>query len=159
MPIEVSFRFDDGQFIAQYLDQNMTIHGELSDPHHATVKINQQQYHVDFSATDQTITLYQQGASWVFHHPQASYGQDDQSHDEASLNAPMPGAITQVLVSTHQAVKKDEPLLTLEAMKIEYTIRAPQDGIVIESYFQVGDQVKPGDTLVEFQATEVALHE
>ena len=64
----------------------------------------------------------------------------------------MPGVITQVLVNANAQVKKNDVLLTLEAMKMEYAIRAPQDGMVISSYFQVGDQVKAGDELVEFQA-------
>ena len=42
--------------------------------------------------------------------------------------------------------------MTLEAMKMEYSIRAPHDGIIAASYFQAGDQVKAGDELVEFQA-------
>ncbi|MDD2941126.1 MAG: acetyl-CoA carboxylase biotin carboxyl carrier protein subunit, partial [Acinetobacter harbinensis] len=49
-------------------------------------------------------------------------------------------------------VQKDDVLMTLEAMKMEYAIRAPYDGIVHSCYFQAGDQVKVGDELVEFQA-------
>jgi 3-methylcrotonyl-CoA carboxylase alpha subunit len=49
-------------------------------------------------------------------------------------------------------VKKDQLLMTLEAMKIEYPIRAPVDGVISSAYFQVGDQVKAGDELVEFEA-------
>lgn len=64
----------------------------------------------------------------------------------------MPGVITQVLVAANARVKKDDVLMTLEAMKIEYSIRAPFDGIVASSYFQAGDQVKAGDELVEFEA-------
>ncbi|MFE1636149.1 biotin/lipoyl-containing protein, partial [Acinetobacter baumannii] len=45
-------------------------------------------------------------------------------------------------------------LMTLEAMKMEYTIRAPKDGVIVDSYFQVGDQVKAGDELVEFQPAQ-----
>ena len=41
-------------------------------------------------------------------------------------------------------------------MKIEYSIRAPHDGIVSAAYFQVGDQVKAGDKLVEFSSLEGA---
>ena len=68
----------------------------------------------------------------------------------------MPGVIKQVLVQNNSAVKKDDVLLTLEAMKIEYSIRAPHDGIVSAAYFQVGDQVKAGDELVEFSSLEGA---
>jgi len=62
--------------------------------------------------------------------------------------------ITQVLVQPNSQVKKDDVLLTLEAMKIEYSIRAPQDGVVAAAYFQPGDQVKAGDELVEFVLLE-----
>lgn len=40
--------------------------------------------------------------------------------------------------------------MTLEAMKIEYTIRAPQDGIINNLFFQSGDQVAAGDELLDF---------
>ncbi|WP_291368692.1 acetyl-CoA carboxylase biotin carboxyl carrier protein subunit, partial [Acinetobacter sp. UBA5934] len=56
------------------------------------------------------------------------------------------------LVAANDQVKKDDVLMTLEAMKMEYSIRAPHDGIIAASYFQAGDQVKAGDELVEFQA-------
>ncbi len=54
----------------------------------------------------------------------------------------MPGVVTQLLVGANHTVKKDDVLLTLEAMKMEYTIRAPKDGVILDAYFQVGDQVK-----------------
>ena len=38
----------------------------------------------------------------------------------------------------------------MEAMKIVYTIKAPEDGTVSEVYYQAGDQVKAGDELVAF---------
>ena len=66
----------------------------------------------------------------------------------------MPGVITQVLVALNEQVKKDDVLMTLEAMKMEYAIRAPHDGMISSWYFQVGDQVKAGDELVEFQSLE-----
>ena len=73
--------------------------------------------------------------------------------------APMPGVVAQVLVSANHSVKKDDILMTLEAMKMEYTIRAPKDGLIVDSYFQVGDQVKAGDELVEFVGAAVVFEE
>ncbi|WP_181892362.1 biotin/lipoyl-containing protein, partial [Citrobacter portucalensis] len=83
---------------------------------------------------------------------------EDEQGAENNLTEPMQGVITQVLVAPNDKVKKDDVLMTLEAMKIEYSIRAPHDGIVDSSYFQAGDQVKAGDELVEFKplAEEVA---
>ncbi len=61
-----------------------------------------------------------------------------------SLRAPMPGSVLAVLVRQGQAVAEGEPLLKLEAMKMEHTIRAPADGVVAEIFYAPGDAV-PAD--------------
>ncbi len=61
-----------------------------------------------------------------------------------SLRAPMPGSVLAVMVSQGQTVVEGEPLLKLEAMKMEHTIRAPAAGIVTEILFAPGDSV-PAD--------------
>jgi len=74
--------------------------------------------------------------------------QDDPMHhageEEAaagSLLAPMPGAITALLVAVGDVVSRGQPLLVLEAMKIEHTIAAPFEGTVSEIFFSKGQQV------------------
>jgi len=69
----------------------------------------------------------------------------------ASLAAPMPGKIAQVLVEPGARVKKGAPLVILEAMKMEHTIVAPRDGAVKEIFFRVGDQVSEGAELLELE--------
>jgi 3-methylcrotonyl-CoA carboxylase alpha subunit len=74
--------------------------------------------------------------------------------DEArsgSLAAPMPGRIVQVMSRPGDAVKKGEPLLILEAMKMEHTITAPVDGVVKEVHFAAGDQVHEGAVLIAIE--------
>lgn len=61
-----------------------------------------------------------------------------------SLRAPMPGSVLAVLVTQGQSVAEGEPLLKLEAMKMEHTIRAPAAGTVAEIFFASGDSV-PAD--------------
>src|SRR5579859_1291364 len=68
-----------------------------------------------------------------------------------SLAAPMPGQVLAVLVAQGQAVSAGDPLLILEAMKMEHTIRAPSDGLVAALHFGSGDQVPAGATLVTIQ--------
>jgi 3-methylcrotonyl-CoA carboxylase alpha subunit len=65
-----------------------------------------------------------------------------------SLAAPMPGKVIQVLVKEGAKVKKGEPLLVLEAMKMEHTITAPQDGTVKEVRYAAGEQVLEGAELI-----------
>lgn len=59
----------------------------------------------------------------------------------SSLRAPMPGTVLTVLVETGQRVEKGQPLLKLEAMKMEHTIRAAADGVVEAIYYTAGDRV------------------
>jgi 3-methylcrotonyl-CoA carboxylase alpha subunit len=68
------------------------------------------------------------------------------------LTAPMPGKVVAVLASQGQQVKKGEPLVIMEAMKMEHTISAPSDGVVEEVLYQVGDQVADGAPLLAFAA-------
>jgi 3-methylcrotonyl-CoA carboxylase alpha subunit len=68
------------------------------------------------------------------------------------LTAPMPGKVVAVIASGGQQVKKGEPLVIMEAMKMEHTIAAPSDGLVEEILYQVGDQVADGAPLLAFKA-------
>jgi 3-methylcrotonyl-CoA carboxylase alpha subunit len=68
------------------------------------------------------------------------------------LTAPMPGKVVAVIAAKGQAVKKGDPLVIMEAMKMEHTITAPGDGLVEEILYQVGDQVADGAPLLAFKA-------
>jgi 3-methylcrotonyl-CoA carboxylase alpha subunit len=68
------------------------------------------------------------------------------------LTAPMPGKVVAVIAASGQQVKKGEPLVIMEAMKMEHTISAPSDGLVEEVLYQVGDQVADGAPLLAFKA-------
>ncbi|HRO90514.1 MAG TPA: biotin/lipoyl-binding protein, partial [Promineifilum sp.] len=65
-----------------------------------------------------------------------------------SLRAPMPGRVLAVLVEVGQLVEEGQPLMKLEAMKMEHTIRAAAAGVVDAVYYAVGDQVGADETLV-----------
>ncbi|TMH80731.1 MAG: biotin/lipoyl-binding protein, partial [Betaproteobacteria bacterium] len=68
-----------------------------------------------------------------------------------SLAAPMPGKVIQVMVEAGARVKKGEPLLILEAMKMEHTITAPKDGVVKLINFAAGEQVLEGAELIALE--------
>jgi biotin carboxyl carrier protein len=75
-------------------------------------------------------------------------GVQDAEHD---LFAPMPGKVVRVLVTEGESVTKGSPLLVLEAMKMEHTIRAPHDGSVKLLRFRAGEMVGLGDKLAELE--------
>jgi acetyl/propionyl-CoA carboxylase alpha subunit len=65
------------------------------------------------------------------------------------LTAPMPGAVVRILVSVGDTVEAGTPLLVLEAMKMEHTIRSPDDGVVAAINVTEGEQVPIGAVLAE----------
>lgn len=65
------------------------------------------------------------------------------------IMAPMPGKITKVLVKVLEFVKTRQPLVVMEAMKMEYTLEADCEGPVTELNCQAGDQVGVGEVLLK----------
>jgi biotin carboxyl carrier protein len=59
-----------------------------------------------------------------------------------------------VVVQLNGLVSKGDPLLMVEAMKMEFVIRAPFAGIVKVIRVQEGAQVSPGDCFLELEATQ-----
>ncbi|WP_114418653.1 acetyl/propionyl/methylcrotonyl-CoA carboxylase subunit alpha [Marinospirillum perlucidum] len=83
---------------------------------------------------------------------------DNHEFEEASANltAPMNGSVVTLLVEPGQAVSKGDALMVMEAMKMEHTLSAPEDGQVEEFFFAAGDLVSQGAELLKFAATEEA---
>jgi pyruvate carboxylase len=69
--------------------------------------------------------------------------------DAHQLGAPIPGMVTALTVSVGSKVAKGDKVVTLEAMKMQTTIYAQQDGVVAELQVAVGDSVEAGDLLVK----------
>lgn len=70
---------------------------------------------------------------------------------DGRVKAPIPGLITRVYVELGQLVDVGQPLLTLEAMKMENEIRAPIRGVVHHLAVQPGQTVALGEVMVEIQ--------
>ena len=71
-----------------------------------------------------------------------------------ALVAPMSGTVTAVMVKSGDAVQQGTPLIAIEAMKMEHTIRAPADGIIEAVHFTLGQQVEGGAQLVDFKPAD-----
>jgi acyl-CoA carboxylase subunit alpha len=68
-----------------------------------------------------------------------------------SLLAPMPGLVLRVLAEPGAVVTAGQPLLVLEAMKMEQTVSAPADGVLAELRAKAGEQVSTGQVLAVLQ--------
>jgi 3-methylcrotonyl-CoA carboxylase alpha subunit len=70
------------------------------------------------------------------------------------LTAPMPGRVIQLLVRVGDLVRRAEPLMIIEAMKMEHVVAAPVDGTVEAVRFAVGDLVEEGAELIALAAPQ-----
>ncbi|GGU22671.1 acetyl/propionyl/methylcrotonyl-CoA carboxylase subunit alpha [Nocardioides albus] len=64
-----------------------------------------------------------------------------------SLLAPMPGSVISVLAESGSSVTEGQPLLVLEAMKMQHTVTAPTDGVLAQINVKPGTQVAAGEVL------------
>jgi 3-methylcrotonyl-CoA carboxylase alpha subunit len=76
--------------------------------------------------------------------------------DSGVLTAPMPGRIVKLAVQPGAQVAQNQPLLVLEAMKMEHVVEAPHAGSVAEIHVHEGDQVSAGALLVTLGAPDPA---
>ncbi len=98
-----------------------------------------------FRATAGTEVVHH-GQRFVFGRSADRVGQTS-SVDEGIIVAPMPGTVLEVAVSVGQQVAVGDPLGTMEAMKMELSLKATVDGMVSEVDVAVGDLVSLGDRL------------
>jgi 3-methylcrotonyl-CoA carboxylase alpha subunit len=76
------------------------------------------------------------------------------SHADAGggrLTALMPGRVVKVMVAAGAQVKQGQPLLIMEAMKMEHTITSPRDGVVARVLYAANDTVAADALLVTFE--------
>jgi len=81
-------------------------------------------------------------------------GRDDAGHAGSGpqrLAAPMPGKVVRVLVRAGDEVRARQPVVVVEAMKMENELRAGRDGTVSEIHAQEGQSVDAGTLLVVIQ--------
>ena len=72
--------------------------------------------------------------------------------DKGSLLAPMPGAVIRLGAALGDTVALGQPLVWLEAMKMEHTITAPADGVLTQLEVSLGQQVDVGTVLARVES-------
>jgi propionyl-CoA carboxylase alpha chain len=74
--------------------------------------------------------------------------------EQGSLVAPMPGNVIRLGAAVGETVAAGQPLIWLEAMKMEHTITAPADGVLTELNVNTGQQVEVGAVLARVEAPQ-----
>lgn len=103
--------------------------------------------------TKRGVFVFDQGHTYFFDRslllPEHSTGTADAKSKDQSLRSPMPGKVFKVFVAVGDTVSQGQPLVVVEAMKMEHSILAPSNGVVMACSVQVGDQVELGQMLLQ----------
>lgn len=106
------------------------------------------------ASTHDGFTLYLPEGACHFHEEVADTGEIENTDHDGGLRAPMNGTIVALLAPVGTRVETNTPLLIMEAMKMEHTLRAPYPGTVQAFHFQSGDLVDGGTMLLDFVACQ-----
>jgi len=78
--------------------------------------------------------------------------QTNQIISAGRIDAPMPGKILEILVAKADEVDRGQPILILEAMKMENEIKATGSGTIIDVFVKTGDSVEKNQPLIEIKS-------
>ena len=70
--------------------------------------------------------------------------------DAGTVTAPIAGTVMELLVKPGEAVAVNQPLMVVEALKVESNVVSPYDGVVLSIAVEPGQRVKAGDVLLRF---------
>ena len=97
---------------------------------------------------DGELAVFLAGDSWHFTAVDPLLPPPGADAGAGRLTAPMPGRVIQLLVAPGEAVRRGQPMMVIEAMKMEHTIAAPRDGVVETVHYRAGDPVEEGAELI-----------
>ncbi|MFP4313170.1 MAG: acetyl/propionyl/methylcrotonyl-CoA carboxylase subunit alpha [Alphaproteobacteria bacterium] len=137
---EISFDFEDQNITAKLLHKSG--HEILSITNGQKIKCGVVEH-------KNALTLMQNGR--VISVLLASHDAQDDIQGTGRIVTNMPGRIVNILVKKGEEVEKDQPLLIMESMKVEITIRAGVAGIIDDLPIAVNDQVADGALLVNIE--------
>lgn len=113
----------------------------------ATIEVNGTPYEVELHREvrkSKTPSLVRK----VVNEPQVEVARKDKGAS-SPVRSPLPGTVLRILVKPGEIIKKNQVILTMEAMKMENNILSERDGVVEVIRVKEGDVVLQGDTLID----------
>ena len=130
----------------------ITVHGETYDIHVTGVSPssdNERRFYMTVDGEPEEITIESSAAQEAS--SDAKPGRRPRATAPGHVTATMPGNVVEVLVEQGGKVSAGDPVLVIEAMKMETEIKAPVSGTVMSVYVKKGDRITPSETLVDVQ--------
>jgi len=131
-----------------WAEQSVTI--SIVDQHADLVRAHcaDRTFEARVSQHGDAITVFLDGEQFTFTAPDPLTGKMHEAADADRILSPMPGLIKMVNIEPGAAVNKGDPVMVMEAMKMEHTLTAPRNGTIGEISVIAGDQVEEAVVLL-----------
>ncbi len=149
----VILSYDDLEDVEVRIGDSDSISVNLSyyiDSFSAEFEIADNIYDVTYMNENNNLTLIYEGRKIELYWNNPLNDNADDVDATHNLTAPMPGSVVSVNIKTGDKVIKGQPLIIIEAMKMEHTISSPIDGVIDRIAANIGDQVDDSLVLVYF---------
>ncbi|NNC98654.1 MAG: acetyl/propionyl/methylcrotonyl-CoA carboxylase subunit alpha [Gammaproteobacteria bacterium] len=152
VPVEEISAGRQRRFRISFNDRAVMARGSL-DGNTLTAEIDGHRQAVVIMPHQDHYTLFSQSGAVNFQLQQPDYGEIIEGGDKGNFTAPMNGTVIDVLVKAGASVEQGDPLVIMEAMKMQHTIHAPAAGTVSELFCVAGELVTGGAELLSFEST------
>jgi len=145
---DVGVTYRDGGFTLRIGEEELAVQILRRDGADLDIAVDGHKLSATVVREGQDFTIFHGSTVSCLHHYLPGAEGEDEAGGSGVITTPMPGKVTQVMVRDGDSVAQGQPLMILEAMKMEHTIKAQVAGTVEGLGLAAGDQVTDGQILV-----------
>ena len=149
---EIKISSSDGRkFQFNVEDKILTVDRVLLTKKSISFDVDESLVNLQFKVNGEKLSLFRQGFTFSFENITNLYKGNEADIKESNIVAPITGSIAKIMVKNGQMVSKEDPVIFIEAMKMEYQLVAPKSGKVSGLKNKKGDLIEKGETLLEIE--------
>jgi len=137
------------QYFVTYDNTEYKVEADEIKPGYLKIKLGDRVIKCVITKGDKDKFVFVEGDVFKVRNIELTGAKKTKKKDEGNLNSPISGKVVSIKVKDGDNVKKEDVLMIIEAMKMEYLIRAPYNGKVKKVNFKEKDQIEIGQNTVE----------
>eukprot|EP01100_Stratorugosa_tubuloviscum_P004906 TRINITY_DN2240_c1_g1_i1.p1 TRINITY_DN2240_c1_g1~~TRINITY_DN2240_c1_g1_i1.p1 ORF type:complete len:698 (+),score=367.81 TRINITY_DN2240_c1_g1_i1:93-2186(+) len=147
-PVKITYK--NNGYLIEVNNEVFNVSGKLNEDGSLQIYINDHILTATVIPHNDNLYVFYENNTFVIEHPKPNF--ENNTTGKGTLLSPMPGKVIKVLAEEGQIVEKDAPLLIIEAMKMEHTIRAPHAGKITKFNCAIGEIVGEKKILATIEA-------
>jgi len=145
----VSVERRKNQYFVTYDNTEYKVEADEIKPGYLKIKLGDRVIKCVITKGDKDKFVFVEGDVFKVRNIELTGAKKTKKKDEGNLNSPISGKVVSIKVKDGDKVKKGDVLMIIEAMKMEYLIRAPHNGKVKKVNFKENNQIEIGQNTVE----------